>query len=317
MQKTWILIDLLYLAHRARFSMRGFSADDIPTGILFGFFEQLLHICSLPILRSNQVMVFVDSKESYRTRDFLRYKKRRACNRTEEEWEQIRAMYRQVNKLHFEVLPSIGMPVYSQRGLESDDLLAWTSAYLTEKKEKGIMVTGDSDLWQAITDHVSWYDPQRDILHTPKTLKVQRGIFPSQWGFVKALGGCTTDGVPGIKGVSEKGAIDYVNNKIPRHHKKYKLIREALKNGELEFWKKLVVLPHRKTKPLSLSAPTYHPEVFYDFCKEHKIESFLSGAGRRKWDSFFNGTFSGMPLPRVREKQRVYLTKKERKEKGK
>ena len=51
MLKTWILIDLLYLAHRARFSMRGFSADETPTGILFGFFEQLLHVCSLPMLR--------------------------------------------------------------------------------------------------------------------------------------------------------------------------------------------------------------------------------------------------------------------------
>lgn len=302
MQKTWILIDLLYLAHRARFSMRGFSADETPTGILFGFFEQLLHVCSLPMLRSNQVAVFVDSKESWRTKDFPAYKQKRATNRTEEEWAQIRVMYDQVNELHFNILPSIGIPVYGQQGLESDDLMAWSAAHLTEQKEKGIMVTGDSDLWQAITDYVSWYDPQRDILHTPKTLKAQKGIFPSQWGFVKALGGCSTDGVPGIKGVSEKGACDYINNKLPHHHKKYRLIREALANGEVDYWKKLVELPHKKTKPIALSALKYQPEVFYEFCKKYQIESYLSGAGRRRWDSFFNGTFSGTPMPRVREK---------------
>ncbi len=296
-----MLIDMSYLAHRARHSLKDLVSADIPTGVLYGFFEQLLSICSLPKFASNKVLVFVDSKKSWRTKSFPDYKKKRRENRTEEEQEQINIMYEQVEILRRKVLPAIGIPVYGQKGLESDDLMAWTAFELTKRKESGIIVTSDGDLFQCITPIINWYDPQKDLLLTPNSFFNKKQVRHDQWGLIKAIGGCISDCIPGIRGVSEKGAIDFVHDKIPHHYKKYKAIQNAFNSGELDNWKELVVLPHKKTKPINIRPPKYNPEAFFDFCSEYNIDSYLEGKGRHKWEMFFEGRFNNSPRRRERK----------------
>jgi len=158
----WVLIDLSYLAHRARYAVGDLEFDDIPTGVMYGFFEQLLATCKNPPVCSNKILIFTDSKKSYRQRAFPDYKKKRKDNRTPEEQEQIRVMYQQVNKLRDKILPKLGIPVYKQVGLESDDLIAYAAQELTMKKEEAIIITADGDLYQCITPWVKWYDPGRN-----------------------------------------------------------------------------------------------------------------------------------------------------------
>lgn len=294
----WILIDMSYLAHRARHSMAGLATEDMQTGVLYGFFEQLYTICSTLQFSSNKVIVFADSKTSYRTKDFPEYKLKRKQNRTPEEWEQIKIMHAQIDILRRQVLPEMGIHVYGQKGLESDDLMAWAAARLTRRKKQGVMITSDGDLYQCITPWISWYDPQRELLYSPASFVHIKGVRPDQWGLVKAIGGCTTDGVPGIQGVSEKGAIDYLLDKIPHHHKRYKNIICGTAFGEIERWKKLVVLPHKRTKRIKLRAPKYNPEVFFEFCKKYNIDSYLEGPKRRQWEGFFENRFRGSALRR-------------------
>ena len=306
MTTTWMLIDLLYMAHRARFALRGLESGDVKTGILFGFFEQLYHVCSMPIFQSNKVAVFVDSPESFRTRVFPDYKKKRASHRTEEERNQITLMYCQIDELHYDILPEIGIPVQTQEGLESDDLLAMAALYLEMIKEPGVLVTGDSDLWQAVNNYVRWFDPQRNILHDEESLLRTKGITPFQWAKVKALGGCSTDNVPGVHGIGEKGAIDFVTGKTLTN-KKFNLIKNAIQSGEVQKWASLVCLPHERTKPIKLAPYEYNPDAFFRFCERYQMESYLRGSGRKKWDAFFKGHFSNIPITRRREKQGLFI----------
>jgi len=284
----WILVDISYLAHRARHSLRGMVMEDIPTGILFGFFDQLLSICQTQWIQSNKVLLFGDSRRSYRMKVFPDYKRKRKENRTEEEKEQISIMYHQVDYLRRDILPAIGFPVYGQKGLESDDLIAWTAGELGRRKEKGVIITSDGDLYQSINEDVCWYDPQRGIRHNPTSFRRLKGVHPDDWGKVKAMGGCSSDGVPGISGVSEKSAIAFIRGELPTHYKRYKAIDRALTSGSLSYWKSLTVLPHQKTKPVNIRPPVYNPSAFFSFCEEYGILSYLEDPGRSKWNRFFS-----------------------------
>ena len=295
----WMLFDLSYLSHRARYSLSNLSSEDMPTGVLYGFFEQLYSICSQPRFASNKVLIFADSRKSYRAQTFPEYKAKRASNRTDEEWQQIFAMQRQIKLLRRKILPAIGIPIFWQKGLEADDSMAWAAKELTRRGEEGVMVTGDGDLYQCITQKIAWYDPGRDLLYSPHSFQKKFHIKPDQWGLVKAIGGCSTDNVPGIRGVSEKGAIDYLLGRLPSHHKKHQTIALAMAFGEVKKWQELVVLPHQKTRPLDLHPPDYQPEAFFDFCKVNDIDSYLTDKGRRRWEGFFRGVFPGAPRRRT------------------
>lgn len=286
------------MAHKARHSLKNLYIDDMATGVLFGFFEQMMTICSHPRFCSNKVVIVTDSRTSFRKDSYDGYKSKRQQNRTEEDLKQIKIMHKQVKLLRKKILPAMGIRVYGQKGLEGDDIMAVMTRDLSSMKQDGVLVTSDGDLYQCITKRVSWYDPTRDLYYTPELFMKAKDVTPKQWGMVKAIGGCTSDSVPGLKGVSETGAIAWMTNKIPPHHKKYSTIKDALDDGSIEKWKELVILPHRKTKTVNLKVPKYKPEVFYEFCEKYEMYSFLSGNGKKQWDNFFKNKFKNKPRKR-------------------
>jgi len=289
----WVLIDLSFLAHRALHSTGELETEDIPTGVLYGFFEQLYSICKCPVVSSNKILIFTDSRRSWRNRAYPEYKKKRREQRTEEEQQQLEIMYKQIDILKNKALPRMGVPVYRQIGLESDDLIAIAAKQLTKMKEEAIIITSDGDLYQCITPFVQWYDPQRNLLITEESFQDLKGIAPGLWGMVKAIAGCATDNVPGLKGIGEKGAIKYLRTELPVHLKQFKTISEGTE--EIKKWAELVVLPHKKTKPIFIEEPEYNSKIFFSFCKHYDILSYLKDSRKLKWINFFKGEFKGTP----------------------
>jgi len=287
----WVLVDLSYLAHRARHTTGDLSSEDIPTGIMFGFFQQLYDLCKHPFINSNKVLIFTDSKKSYRRKTFPEYKKKRKEQRTEEEQKQLQIMYDQINKLKNKILPKLGFPVFKQVGLESDDLIAYVAKELTRKKEEGVIITSDGDLYQCITPYVKWYDPARELLMDEKSFEDKKGIEPKIWGMVKSISGCTSDCVPGLKGIGEKGALQYLKGELAPHLQKFKTITES--SEEIVKWGKLVLLPHEKTKPFEIYEPEYNSKSFFSFCKHYSIMSYLEPGRRDQWIKFFKGEIKG------------------------
>ena len=294
----WLLIDLSYLTHRARYACNDLTHEDIPTGIIYSFFEQLYSICEK--MRSNKVLVFTDSKKSYRLKAFSGYKKKRKEEKTKEEQEQLNIMYKQINKLKNKILPKLGFPVYRQTGLESDDLIAWAAKKFNSIKEEAVIITSDGDLLQCITPYVKWYDPSKELLMDEKSFERKYDIPPKEWDMVKALAGCSSDCVPGLKGIGEKGAIKYVRGEMETHTKQFKMISENHK--EIVKWFKLVSLPHEKTKQFEIVEPEYNRKSFFSFCKHFGIMSYLEQPKKNKWIEFFKGEFKGQPRKAKRRK---------------
>lgn len=279
----WVLVDLSFLAHRARSSMEGLSHEDIPTGVIFGVFEQLASICKDSRVKSNRLVVFADSKKSLRKQAYPQYKQKRAKDLSSDEIEKRKCMDSQVIKLRRYILPSIGIPVYGQAGLESDDLMAYASQQITKMGGRGVLITSDGDLFQSITDNVNWLDPQRDLYYTRKSFIRQKGIDPRLWWKVKCLAGCKSDTIKGISGVGEHRAVDYLLKKLPRHYAAHQTIlspegREIIKRNQ-----ELIKLPHAKTKAFRLRSPVYNSERMLEICDEFGMFSYLEDHNKFSW----------------------------------
>lgn len=285
-----LLIDSSYLAHKARTTIRGLEFNNLPTGVLFGFFQQLLTVCNDPLVQSNQVHLFFDSRQSYRKESFPPYKEKRRKDRTPEEWAEIEVMQSQVKRLRKEILPSIGFPCYRQTGLESDDLIAQAAIQL--RSDPCLIISSDHDLLQCISPNCDWYDPTHKVYLNVASMQHKYRVGPNDWAWVKSAAGCEGDGVPGIVGVGEKSAIDHIWKLIPIHHKRYQDLESDEGKAIIERNKPLVTLPHARTKPLCIDDPIiYRFPFFLDWAERLGFSSYLDGPKRRAWEMFFDGKF--------------------------
>lgn len=299
-RKPWVLMDLSYLAYRAMHTIGKLSYGDIgPTGVLFGFFNQLKMICQDPKVNSNKIILFFDSRISFRKRLYPTYKEKRRKDRTPEDITQIRLLYKQVNILRTKILPAIGLPVCRQTGLESDDLIAMAARQLSNPGYPGrqaVIITGDGDLFQCITHAVHWYDPQRGLYWTPDTFKKEKGIRARRWGKVKTLAGCHSDNVAGIPRIGEATAIKYLNGVLPVN-KAHTAINSPLGQKIIKRNKKLVCLPHSKTEEVRLLEPKIDIKAFFRIAKKYGFSSFIRN--KISWTAFWQGRNA---IPKLRRK---------------
>ncbi|MDZ7664257.1 MAG: 5'-3' exonuclease H3TH domain-containing protein [Desulfotignum sp.] len=80
-------------------------------------------------------------------------------------------------------------------------------------KEQGfevVMVTGDKDFIQLITDHCILWDPMKDTVMDRAAVRTDMDIEPDQFIDVLGLAGDTSDNIPGVSGVGIKTAVKLV-----------------------------------------------------------------------------------------------------------
>lgn len=247
---AWLILDCGYLCHRALFAMgHMLNHNNEPTGMLFAFFRDLEAFKTEHA--TNRVAFCFDSKNSRRREVYEPYKAtRRDVELTEEEllvWENF---HKQVVRLRREYLPRMGYRnILYQNGYEADDHIAAACQGL-RKKHRGIIVGSDNDLLQLLSPRVCIYHPHRKAIYTAHHFRSEYGIEPSQWADVKAIAGCSSDNVEGIRGIGEKTAAKFISGRLKPDSAASKKIVE----GD-EIWKRnlpLVALPYEGTSPVRL-----------------------------------------------------------------
>jgi 5'-3' exonuclease len=163
--------------------------------------------------------------------------------------------HRQMRLLRKKYLKMIGYQnVFHQKGYEADDLIASVRQFLRimRTSQNIIIVSADHDLYQLIDSEVSVFHPREERTVTLQSFTKMFGIRPAVWPMVKAIGGCATDNIKGIKGVGEKTAIRLVRNKLP---KTSKVVKRHLSNKGKKIIARnlqLVCLPFPGTKSVKL-----------------------------------------------------------------
>ena len=145
-----------------------------------------------------------------------------------------------------EVLDALRIPRYELEGWEADDLIGTISRKCEAKDWDCVVVTGDKDSLQLITDHTKvklvstrmGQTTTKDM--TPETFRDQYGFDPIHMIDLKALMGDSSDNIPGVPGlgattamdlIQKYGSIDTLYGKLPDIDAKPAAIRK-LTEGE-------------------------------------------------------------------------------------
>ncbi len=109
-----------------------------------------------------------------------------------------------------QMIAALNISIIEKSGFEADDLIG-TYARLAQKKGfEVVMVTGDKDFIQLITDQCTLWDPMKDKITDKARVKEEMGISPLQFIDVLGLAGDTSDNIPGVQGVGPKTALKLI-----------------------------------------------------------------------------------------------------------
>ena len=207
-------IDCNNLCYRAFYATGNMAYGGNPTGVVFGFLNQLFsYILNYP---EKFTPVFCwDSKESFRKEIYPEYKQNRRKDQTEEQKELFNQLFYQMDLLRRDILPDLGWKknVMHRPGYEADDLIAFG----VSKIGRGVnIISSDEDLFQLLnkTKDVLIYNPGKNSFFTESNFVTKYGIYPTSWPLVKAMAGCSSDNIKGVIGVGEKTSIKYINSKL-------------------------------------------------------------------------------------------------------
>lgn len=200
-----LLIDGHSLAFRAYHALPANMAtrSGEPTNATFGFVSMLLNV--LKEQQPDYVAVAFDVGKTFRHEQFADYKGHR-----ERMPDDLR---HQVERIQ-QVVQALNIPIFTQDGFEADDVLGTLAKQAEAQGVETVIVTGDRDIVQVVSDKTSVLTSGRKfsdtIVYTPETVRERWGLEPKQLIDLKALLGDTSDNVPGVKGVGEKGATELI-----------------------------------------------------------------------------------------------------------
>lgn len=202
-----MVIDGNSLINRAFYGIRMLTTKDgQPTNAVYGFVNILLKL--LDEEKPDALCVTFDRKApTFRHLAYEGYKAQRKGMPDE--------LAAQLPVLK-DVLAAMNIPRYELDGWEADDLIGTIAARDTAAGWETVIVTGDKDSLQLVSDAtrvklVSTRMGQTTTKEmTPETFQETYGFAPVHIVDLKALMGDTSDNIPGVKGIGEKTAMDLI-----------------------------------------------------------------------------------------------------------
>ncbi|KIU16469.1 DNA polymerase I [Mycolicibacterium llatzerense] len=205
---TLMLLDGNSLAFRAFYALpaENFKTQGgLTTNAVYGFTAMLINL-----LRdekpSHVAAAFDVSRKTFRKEKYPEYKEGRAATPDE---------FRGQIDITKEVLGALGIVVLAEEGFEADDLIATLATQAQAEDFRVLVVTGDRDSLQLVSDDVTVLYPKKGVsdLHrfTPDAVVEKYGLTPTQYPDFAALRGDPSDNLPGIPGVGEKTAAKWIN----------------------------------------------------------------------------------------------------------
>ena len=202
-----MILDGNSIVNRAFYGIRALNAPDgTPTNAVYGFIAILQKL--LDEQQPDAVCVAFDLKApTFRHKAYAEYKAQRK-GMPEELAVQM--------PLLKETLDAMGIKRYELEGFEADDILGTAAAKCEKEGWDCVIVTGDKDSLQLITEktvvcNVKTRMGQTDtVLYTPERFREEYGFEPELMVDLKALMGDASDNIPGVSGVGEKTAMDIV-----------------------------------------------------------------------------------------------------------
>ncbi|MBM9505581.1 DNA polymerase I [Streptomyces sp. KK5PA1] len=202
-----MLLDGHSLAYRAFYALpvENFNtATGQPTNAIYGFTSMLSNT-----LRDEQpthlAVAFDVSRKTWRFDEYPEYKATRSATPDE---------FRSQVELIGELLDAMRVSRFAVEGYEADDVIATLATQAEALGYDVLIVTGDRDSFQLVSDHVTVLYPTKGVSeltrYTPEKVVEKYGLTPAQYPDFAALRGDPSDNLPGIPGVGEKTAAKWI-----------------------------------------------------------------------------------------------------------
>ncbi len=202
-----MILDGNSIINRTFYGIRMLTAPDgTPTNAVYGFLTVLRKL--LDEEKPHSLCVAFDLKApTFRHLQYENYKAQRKA------MPEDLAIQLPIMK---EVLDDLGIRRLELEGFEADDIIGTVSRMCNENGSECVIVTGDKDSFQLITEtthvkHVkSRLGKTETIEYTPEVFFDEYGFEPKKLVDLKALMGDASDNITGVKGVGEKTAMELI-----------------------------------------------------------------------------------------------------------
>nr|WP_202528024.1 DNA polymerase I [Streptomyces sp. SID5770] len=196
------------LAYRAFFALPAenfTTATGQPTNAIYGFASMLANTLR-DEAPTHFAVAFDVSRKTWRSEEFPEYKANRS--KTPDEFKG------QV-ELIGELLDAMRAQRFAVDGFEADDVIATLATQAEAEGFDVLIVTGDRDSFQLVTDRVTVLYPTKGVSEltrfTPEKIQEKYGLSPAQYPDFAALRGDPSDNLPGIPKVGEKTAAKWIS----------------------------------------------------------------------------------------------------------
>ncbi|MFC7492490.1 MULTISPECIES: DNA polymerase I [unclassified Knoellia] len=202
-----LLLDGHSLAYRAFFALpvENFSTSTGQhTNGVYGFTSMLINVLR-DEAPTHIAVAFDVSRQTFRSEEYAEYKATRSV--TPSEFQGQVALVR-------EVLDALRIKHVQVDGFEADDVIATLTTMAEAEGMDVVIVTGDRDAFQLVTENVSLIYPVRGVSDVwrmdPKAVEDKYLVSPERYSDLAALVGETSDNLPGVPGVGPKTAAKWL-----------------------------------------------------------------------------------------------------------
>ena len=165
-----------------------------------------------------------------------------------------------------EVLSALKIPILEKEGYEADDIIGTVSKKCTDAGIGCMILTGDKDDLQLATEENKIYlvttrmgNTDTEIFDADRVFE-KYGVTPKEFIDVKAIMGDSSDNIPGVRGIGEKGALSLISK-----FKSLDAVYENLESGEITKAMKAKLAEHKDTAFLSRTLATIDCDVPIEF----------------------------------------------------
>ncbi len=202
-----VLIDGHSILNRAFYGLPDFTnSKGMHTNAVYGFLNTMFKIIETE--KPDYLAVAFDvSAPTFRHEMFDEYKGTRKPMLPE---------LKQQVPLIKEMLTKMGITIFEKPGFEADDILGTLSLQASDEGIDTVIVSGDRDLLQLASDKVTICIPKTKKgvttyeLYDADEVKEVYSVTPTEFIDVKALMGDSSDNIPGVPGIGEKGATNLI-----------------------------------------------------------------------------------------------------------
>jgi DNA polymerase-1 len=290
-RKRLVIIDGKSVFYRGYYAMPGLSTKDgTPTGGVYGFAVMALEV--IKKLKPDYVCVAWDKPKTNIRKRLEMYPAYKAGRKPPPQ-----DFYDQIPLLH-SLLEAFGWPLYELDDYEADDIMGTLAVQATSQDIETMLVTSDMDMLQLIDLHVSVYALKKGLsnieLFHPESFTEKYGILPKQFLDLKALKGDSSDNIPGVPGVGEKGALELLKqyHTLDGVYENLDLLKDSMRK-KLEAGKDLAYLSKKIASiwtdaPLKLDLSTLDISAFEPEKIRAKLEELEFRTLARQLPEFMN-----------------------------